>query len=191
MCVTSQEYGRAAAARAQQLLALRMLRTFLCVRSVTRSLMPRSKRPRPARIGTHGGTFHCDDALACFLLKLLPSYKVQALGRARAAASASCEDARDGPGGWGQNARVSLSSRYPRGLLAGLILQKASSDCAARPQIVAVLFVMQIQPPRATSDVALRALEQKVKRPPPAFQGAECFRFVPVPALRLNPRTNL
>ena len=27
------------------------------------------------RIGTHDGTFHCDEALACFMLKQLPEYK--------------------------------------------------------------------------------------------------------------------
>ena len=27
------------------------------------------------KIGTHDGPFHCDDALACFMLKLLPEYK--------------------------------------------------------------------------------------------------------------------
>lgn len=27
------------------------------------------------RIGTHDGTFHCDEVLACALLKLLPQYK--------------------------------------------------------------------------------------------------------------------
>ena len=27
------------------------------------------------RIGTHDGTFHCDEALACFLLKQLPEYE--------------------------------------------------------------------------------------------------------------------
>jgi hypothetical protein len=26
-------------------------------------------------IGTHSGTFHCDEALACFLLKTLPEYR--------------------------------------------------------------------------------------------------------------------
>ena len=26
-------------------------------------------------IGTHYGTFHCDEALACFMLKQLPEYK--------------------------------------------------------------------------------------------------------------------
>ena len=27
------------------------------------------------KIGTHNGTFHCDEALACYMLKLLPEYK--------------------------------------------------------------------------------------------------------------------
>lgn len=27
------------------------------------------------RIGTHSGGFHCDEALACFMLKQLPDYK--------------------------------------------------------------------------------------------------------------------
>lgn len=44
-----------------------------------------SKRPRcslmaPPRIGTHNGTFHCDEALACALLRLLPEYQVGAPG---------------------------------------------------------------------------------------------------------------
>ena len=26
-------------------------------------------------IGTHSGHFHCDEALACYMLKLLPEYK--------------------------------------------------------------------------------------------------------------------
>lgn len=42
---------------------------------------PPTKRPRnnlmaPPRIGTHNGTFHCDEALACALLRLLPEYQV-------------------------------------------------------------------------------------------------------------------
>lgn len=39
-----------------------------------------SKRARTEpvpRIGTHDGTFHCDEALACFLLRLLPRYRVR------------------------------------------------------------------------------------------------------------------
>lgn len=42
---------------------------------------PPAKRLRnnlmaPPRIGTHNGTFHCDEALACALLRLLPEYAV-------------------------------------------------------------------------------------------------------------------
>ncbi|NWQ84092.1 MYG1 protein, partial [Columbina picui] len=39
-----------------------------------------AKRPRPEpapRIGTHDGTFHCDEVLACYLLRLLPQYRVR------------------------------------------------------------------------------------------------------------------
>lgn len=44
--------------------------------------VPPPKRPRcspmaPPRIGTHNGTFHCDEALACALLRLLPEYRVR------------------------------------------------------------------------------------------------------------------
>ena len=40
-----------------------------------------SSDPEPKRmcdmktIGTHSGHFHCDEALACYMLKLLPEYK--------------------------------------------------------------------------------------------------------------------
>eukprot|EP00954_Amorphochlora_amoebiformis_P019276 1331619-Amorphochlora_amoeboformis.AAC.2 len=30
-------------------------------------------------IGTHSGTFHCDEALACYMLKLLPEFKAAGL----------------------------------------------------------------------------------------------------------------
>lgn len=34
-----------------------------------------SKNPRLIKkIGTHSGVFHCDEALACFMLKQLPDY---------------------------------------------------------------------------------------------------------------------
>ena len=33
------------------------------------------KQKTMAKIGTHNGTFHCDEALACFLLRKLPEYK--------------------------------------------------------------------------------------------------------------------
>ena len=33
------------------------------------------KQKTMAKIGTHNGTFHCDEALACYLLRKLPEYK--------------------------------------------------------------------------------------------------------------------
>ena len=45
------------------------------------SKMAASSEPDPKKacssklIGIHSGTFHCDEALACFMLKLLPEYK--------------------------------------------------------------------------------------------------------------------
>ena len=37
---------------------------------------PQEKRPCPVKtIGTHNGNFHCDDALACYMLRILPEYK--------------------------------------------------------------------------------------------------------------------
>ncbi|KAK2102094.1 UPF0160 protein myg1, mitochondrial [Saguinus oedipus] len=44
--------------------------------SVPPSKRPCSKLMAPPRIGTHNGTFHCDEALACALLRLLPEYRV-------------------------------------------------------------------------------------------------------------------
>jgi len=35
------------------------------------------------KIGTHDGTFHCDEALACFMLRLLPRYKDATIVRTR------------------------------------------------------------------------------------------------------------
>lgn len=45
--------------------------------SVPPSKRPRSRLMAAPRIGTHNGTFHCDEALACALLRLLPQYRVQ------------------------------------------------------------------------------------------------------------------
>ncbi|XP_027981458.1 UPF0160 protein MYG1, mitochondrial isoform X2 [Eumetopias jubatus] len=50
--------------------------------------VPPPKRPRgslmaPPRIGTHNGTFHCDEALACALLRLLPEYRDAEIVRTR------------------------------------------------------------------------------------------------------------
>lgn len=43
-----------------------------------------NKKPRPSpSIGTHSGTFHADEALAVFLLRLLPSYSSASLVRTR------------------------------------------------------------------------------------------------------------
>uniref|UniRef100_A0A2I3HJ97 MYG1 exonuclease n=1 Tax=Nomascus leucogenys TaxID=61853 RepID=A0A2I3HJ97_NOMLE len=44
---------------------------------------PRSKLMVPPRIGTHNGTFHCDEALACALLRLLPEYRDAEIVRTR------------------------------------------------------------------------------------------------------------
>lgn len=35
------------------------------------------------RIGTHSGIFHCDEALACFMLKQLPQYEDAEIVRTR------------------------------------------------------------------------------------------------------------
>ncbi|XP_022375498.1 UPF0160 protein MYG1, mitochondrial [Enhydra lutris kenyoni] len=56
--------------------------------TVSLESVPPSKRPRgslmaPPRIGTHNGTFHCDEALACALLRLLPEYRDAEIVRTR------------------------------------------------------------------------------------------------------------
>lgn len=45
--------------------------------SVSPPKRPRCSSMGPPRIGTHNGTFHCDEALACALLRLLPEYRVR------------------------------------------------------------------------------------------------------------------
>ena len=45
-----------------------------------------SKRPKvelPPRIGTHNGTFHCDEALGCFLLRLTSRFHGAEIVRTR------------------------------------------------------------------------------------------------------------
>ncbi|KAJ1957646.1 metal-dependent protein hydrolase [Linderina pennispora] len=37
----------------------------------------------PKTIGTHSGTFHCDEALACYMLRQLPEYKDATITRSR------------------------------------------------------------------------------------------------------------
>ncbi|ALC47116.1 CG11980 [Drosophila busckii] len=41
------------------------------------------KRSMPAVIGTHSGTFHCDEVVACFMLKQLPEYENAEIFRSR------------------------------------------------------------------------------------------------------------
>jgi hypothetical protein len=36
---------------------------------------PASKRACMMKIGTHNGTFHCDEVFACFMLKQLPQFE--------------------------------------------------------------------------------------------------------------------
>ncbi|KAI5078618.1 hypothetical protein GOP47_0006289 [Adiantum capillus-veneris] len=45
---------------------------------------PVGKRPKPPlSIGTHNGTFHCDEALGCFLLRLTPRFRDAHIVRTR------------------------------------------------------------------------------------------------------------
>jgi len=37
----------------------------------------------PVKIGTHNGTFHCDEVLACFMLRLLPEFRESTIVRTR------------------------------------------------------------------------------------------------------------
>lgn len=57
-------------------LPLRSPHLKLSLEPVAPSKRPRSHLMAPPRIGTHNGTFHCDEALACALLRLLPEYRV-------------------------------------------------------------------------------------------------------------------
>lgn len=46
--------------------------------------LPEAKKPLISpKIGTHNGTFHCDEALACFMLKQLPEYRHADIVRTR------------------------------------------------------------------------------------------------------------
>ena len=37
----------------------------------------------PLKIGTHSGTFHCDEVLACAMIKVLPEYRDAEIVRSR------------------------------------------------------------------------------------------------------------
>lgn len=69
--------------------ALRAARLMAAAVGTGSGAGPGPKRPRsePApRIGTHDGTFHCDEVLACYLLRLLPRYRVRPAGHRAAGA---------------------------------------------------------------------------------------------------------
>ena len=54
---------------------LRQLFPRLSSRLMSTTMSPPTKRARTTPLlGTHSGTFHCDEALAVFLLRLLPAY---------------------------------------------------------------------------------------------------------------------
>ena len=45
--------------------------------------MESSQSKSPPVIGTHNGTFHCDEVFACYMLKLLPEYQNATIVRTR------------------------------------------------------------------------------------------------------------
>ncbi|XP_011184091.2 MYG1 exonuclease isoform X2 [Zeugodacus cucurbitae] len=49
----------------------------------TNSESPKRPRNEAPVIGTHSGTFHCDEVLACFMLKQLPEYQNASIFRSR------------------------------------------------------------------------------------------------------------
>lgn len=54
----------------------------LC-RSFTTLMATSPKQIKMLKIGTHDGVFHCDESLACYLIKLLPEYKDAEIIRSR------------------------------------------------------------------------------------------------------------
>ncbi|XP_026868250.2 UPF0160 protein MYG1, mitochondrial [Electrophorus electricus] len=68
-----------------------------CAFTTQRPYMHLAKRPcfetmTSAKIGTHNGTFHCDEALACYFLRQLPEYKDAEVIRTRDPAQlATCD----------------------------------------------------------------------------------------------------
>lgn len=71
----------------QSMLLLTVIRTYVCrgqrqlvqkVAALSLSMSgesPAKKANIMVKIGTHNGTFHCDEVLACFMLKQLPQYR--------------------------------------------------------------------------------------------------------------------
>lgn len=60
-----------------------LIRLRAADRSVVGSCMTPSQKRTMATIGTHSGTFHCDEALGCFLLKQTQEYKDADIVRSR------------------------------------------------------------------------------------------------------------
>lgn len=52
-------------------------------RSLTTLMASPPKQAKMLTIGTHDGVFHCDESLACYLIKLLPEYKDAQIVRSR------------------------------------------------------------------------------------------------------------
>ena len=55
-------------------------RRYVCVMTGTTAAAAKRKM---VKIGTHNGTFHCDEALGCFLLQQTPEYKSTEIQRSR------------------------------------------------------------------------------------------------------------
>lgn len=53
-----------------------------CLKQIVRRVTMETSA-KTATIGTHSGMFHCDDVLACYLLKQLPAYKHANIVRSR------------------------------------------------------------------------------------------------------------
>lgn len=53
------------------------------MKSISRLFSMKRAKLDTMRIGTHSGVFHCDDALACFMLKCLPKFKDAEIIRSR------------------------------------------------------------------------------------------------------------
>jgi len=60
------------------------LRVFALSRRAFSSFSPRNFSTMSKKVmGTHSGSFHCDEALACYMLRILPEYKDAELVRSR------------------------------------------------------------------------------------------------------------
>lgn len=55
-------------------------RQYVCTMTAASAVAPKRKM---VKIGTHNGTFHCDEALGCFLLQQTPKFKDTEITRTR------------------------------------------------------------------------------------------------------------